>query len=152
MREVRAWYAPVWDMTEKTILLVEDSKIQRLASERTLHKAGYKVIYAANGEQALLLAHDQHPDLILLDMLLPGMRGPEVLQKLKQDTSTSQIPVVVLSSLPQANSVKLRGEGAAEYFEKAIMFKDAAGEGLFLGMIERVLSGANEPVKTGMRS
>ena len=52
------------------MLLVEDSKVQKLQNERILHKAGYSVLTADDGEQALRLAHEKIPDLILLDMLL----------------------------------------------------------------------------------
>jgi CheY-like chemotaxis protein len=123
----------------KTVLLVEDSKLQRMASERTLSRAGYAVLNAATGEEALRLAHEGNPDVIVLDMLLPGMGGEHVLRNLKGDAVTTKIPVVVLSSLSQANSAKLREDGAADYFEKSRMFEDANGEKAFLDMIREVL-------------
>src|ERR1700686_4278389 len=55
---------------EKTILLVEDSKVQKLANERILFKAGYLVLFAGDGEEALRLARESVPDLVLLDLLL----------------------------------------------------------------------------------
>ncbi len=67
-----------------TILLVEDNRIQRLVNERILHKAGYNVLYAADGEEALRLARQSIPDIILLDMLLPKLGGREVMQALRQ--------------------------------------------------------------------
>ena len=69
------------------ILLVEDSKFLRLATERSLTRAGYGVSTAIDGEQALQMAREQLPDLILLDMLLPKMTGPDVLLALKKDPS-----------------------------------------------------------------
>ena len=68
------------------ILLVEDSKFLRLATERALTRAGYQMSSAVDGDEALLLAHANLPDLILLDMLLPKMSGPDVLKALKLDT------------------------------------------------------------------
>ena len=108
-----------------TVLLVEDSKVQKLMNERILHKAGYTVLNAADGEEALRLARETIPDVVLLDMLLPKLSGPEVLQALKQDPATARIPVIVLSSLPQCNEARLAQEGAASYFEKSRLFDNA---------------------------
>jgi DNA-binding response OmpR family regulator len=85
------------------ILLVEDSKPIRRENETVLHQAGYEVICAEDGETALRMAREQRPDLILLDMILPKISGPEVLRGLKGDHSTAEIPVVVLSSLSEKN-------------------------------------------------
>lgn len=123
----------------KTVLLVEDSKVQKLQNERILHKAGYSVLTADDGEQALRLAHEKIPDLILLDMLLPKLGGPEVLHALKQDQTTARIPVIVLSSLSQTNSAKLKGEGAADYFEKSRLTADELGAEAFVETVARVL-------------
>lgn len=103
----------------KSILLVEDSKFLRLAGERALTRAGYSVLSTDDGEQALRVAHERLPDLILLDLLLPRLGGPEVLRALKKDPVTAGIPVVVLSSLSQKNEAKLKKDGAAAYFEKS---------------------------------
>jgi CheY-like chemotaxis protein len=100
------------------ILLVEDSKPIRRENETALHNAGYEVICAVDGESAVRFAQDQKPDLILLDMILPKMSGPEVLRHLKSDPLTAEIPVVVLSSLSEKNREKLLEEGADEYLEK----------------------------------
>jgi len=100
------------------ILLVEDSKPMRKENESALLCAGYEVITAEDGETALLAAKEQKPDLVLLDMILPKMSGPEVLKHLKADPATAEIPVVVLSSLTEKNREKLMEEGADEYLEK----------------------------------
>jgi CheY-like chemotaxis protein len=127
----------------KTVLLVEDSKVQKLVNERILHRAGYIVLGAADGEEALSVARDKVPDVILLDMMLPKLSGPEVLQALKKDPATARIPVIVLSSLSQCNEAKLTQEGAASYFEKSRMLDNARGEAAFLDMISKVLSKSN---------
>jgi len=114
----------------KSILLVEDSRFLRRANERVLAKAGYEVVTAADGEEALQLARTSVPDLILLDMLLPKLGGPEVLRALRSDPATAAIPVVVLSSLPQTNEKKLKGEGAVAYFEKSRLDLDNDSEAL----------------------
>lgn len=101
------------------ILLVDDSKFLRLATERALTRAGYEVISASDGDQALDLARKQQPNLILLDMLLPKMTGPDVLKALKQDPLTAKIPVVGFSSLSQKNASRLQQDGAFAYLEKS---------------------------------
>ncbi|MGP0019121.1 MAG: response regulator [Candidatus Sulfotelmatobacter sp.] len=100
------------------ILLVEDSKTIRRENESALQNAGYEVICAEDGESALQMAREQHPDLILLDMILPKMSGPEVLKHLKSEPATAEIPVVVVSSLSEKNRQHLLDEGAEEYLEK----------------------------------
>jgi two-component system, chemotaxis family, response regulator PixH len=107
-----------------TILLVEDSKFLRAATERILTKAGYQVICAGDGDEALALAGSRLPDLIVLDMLLPKLSGPEVLRSLKKNDLTAHIPVVVLSSLSQNNGPKLVQEGADAFIEKGSLLAD----------------------------
>lgn len=104
-----------------TVLLIEDSKFLRIASERLLVKAGYRVICAEDGEEALRKVYVdlERPDIILLDMMLPKMGGPDVLLALKRDPATARIPVIVLTSLSQRNEAKLLRDGAAAYLEKS---------------------------------
>jgi CheY-like chemotaxis protein len=101
------------------ILLVEDSKFLRLATERALARAGYEVSTAADGDQALAMARAQLPDLILLDMLLPKMTGPDVLHALKKDPTTEEIPVVVCTGLSQKNAERMQADGAFAFLEKS---------------------------------
>jgi CheY-like chemotaxis protein len=101
------------------ILLVDDSKPILHENARVLHKAGYEVVCAEDGESALKLARESQPDLILLDMILPRISGPEVLARLKKDLATAHIPVVVLSSLTEKNRQKLIEAGAEDYVEKS---------------------------------
>ena len=108
----------------ETILLVEDSKFLRIATERLLSKAGYRVICARDGDEALVLAGSKIPDLIVLYMLLPKLSGPEVLRSLKENERTTHIPVVVLSSLSQNNGPKLVQEGADVFLEKASLLEE----------------------------
>jgi CheY-like chemotaxis protein len=122
-----------------TLLLVEDSKIQRIENERILHKAGYTVLRAGDGEEALRVARENVPDLVLLDMMLPKLDGPQVLQALKGGAATAHIPVIALTSLSDANEAKLRDAGVAGFFGKTKLFDDQAAAGQFLDLIERVL-------------
>lgn len=127
----------------KTILFVEDSKFLRLASERALTKAGYSVTSTDDGEQALQMAQQCGPDLILLDMLLPKLGGPEVLRALKKDPTTARIPVIVLSSLPQKNETRLKKDGATAYFEKSKLNLDTNSQSL-LEMVKAALVGTED--------
>ena len=103
------------------VLLVEDSKFLRIANERVLARAGFDVSTAEDGEEALRVAHAKLPDVILLDLLLPKISGPDVLRALKENPATLHIPVIVLTSLSQRNEEKLLKEGAAAYFEKGAL-------------------------------
>ncbi len=124
------------------ILLVDDSKAILQENERVLIKAGYEVICAEDGESALKLAREEKPDLILLDMILPKMSGPDVLRHLKQDPATASIPVVVLSSLTEKNRQKLIEEGAEDYVEKN-MLVPAPGMNLLPKILENVICRVN---------
>jgi CheY-like chemotaxis protein len=101
------------------ILLIEDSKFQRIANERALVTAGYSVIHARDGEEGLNAAHEHLPDLILLDMMLPRVSGLDVLRALKLDVLVKHIPVIVLSGLGQANEEKLLKDGAVAFLTKS---------------------------------
>ena len=124
------------------ILLVEDSKPIRRENETVLQQAGYEVICAEDGESALQMAREQRPDLILLDMILPKVSGPEVLQTLKGDGSTAAIPVVVLSSLSEKNRQKLLDAGAEEYLEKNLVMP-SRGMNLLPKALENVICRIN---------
>ena len=124
------------------VLLVEDSKFLRMANERALSKAGFEVTTAADGEEALQSVRNQPPDIILLDMLLPKISGPQVLKALKNNSTTTQIPVIVLTSLSQKNEEKLLQEGATAYFEKSALELDKSSDRL-AATVETVLRQVN---------
>ena len=126
------------------IMLVEDSKFMRLSIEKALRSAGYKVTAASNGEEALPMAKRDLPDAILLDLLLPRMSGLEVLRALKSDTSTCEIPVIVLTSLSQKNAAKLEKDGAAAFVAKTdLMFSDRPSTS-FLETVEQIMRGGKK--------
>jgi CheY-like chemotaxis protein len=120
------------------ILLVEDSKFLRLAMERALSRAGYAVTSAADGEQALQMAREKLPHLILLDMLLPKLSGPDVLIALKKDPMTEAIPVVVISGMSQKNAPRLQQDGALSFIEKSALALEE-GSGKLLAAVEQIL-------------
>jgi chemosensory pili system protein ChpA (sensor histidine kinase/response regulator) len=143
------FYVIVGHRTKKTeirmklILLVEDSRFLRLANEKALVKAGYSVVTASDGEEALHIAFARIPDLILLDVLLPKLGGVEVLHALRNNPPTTLIPVIVLSSLPQKNENKLKEAGATAYFEKSQLGLDQHSESL-INIIKRTLDDFTE--------
>lgn len=120
------------------ILLVEDSKFLRLATERALSRAGYAVRTAIDGEQALAIARADRPDVILLDMLLPKMTGPDVLKALKNDPATAGIAVVVVTGLSHKNAGRLQQDGACAYLEKSQLGLEKGCETLLATLAEIV--------------
>ena len=118
------------------ILLAEDSKFLRMATERALARAGYEVCSAADGEEALRMAREKLPDLILLDMLLPKMSGPDVLAALQNDSLTKAIPVVVITGMSQKNAERLRKDGAMGFLEKSVLELDKGSEKLLTAVRE----------------
>jgi CheY-like chemotaxis protein len=133
------------------VLLVDDSKFLRMANECALCRAGYEVCTASDGEEALRVANDQLPDIILLDMMLPKISGPDVLKALKANPATKNIPVIVLTSLSQKNEEKLLSEGAAAYFEKSTLQLDKNSNRLAT-TIESVLARVESAKKRALGS
>lgn len=123
------------------ILIVEDSRFLRMANERALIKAGHNVISASDGEEGLRLAVDRQPDLIILDMLLPKISGPDVLRAIRSNRDIAKTPVMVLTSLPQANEGKLLDAGATAYFEKSLLAIDKESVP-FVNAVEKLLARA----------
>lgn len=108
------------DGQERRILLAEDDRFLRKAAEATLKRHGFAVFTAADGEEALRVARDAAPDVILLDLIMPKLQGFEVLRTLKQDPATASTPVIVLSNLGQDRDVQqAMDSGAAAYYVKA---------------------------------
>ena len=130
------------------ILLAEDSKFLRLATERALARAGYDVCSAADGEEALRMARAKLPDLILLDMLLPKMSGPDVLAALQKDDLTNAIPVVVITGMSQKNAERLRKEGAAGFLEKSTLELDKGSAKLLTAVREILQQVSSERGRT----
>lgn len=83
----------------QTILVVDDQEVNIMLVEAILAPQGYTIIAASNGEQALDLVAAQPPDLILLDIMMPGMNGFDVCARLKKDERTRLIPIVLVTSL-----------------------------------------------------
>ena len=103
----------------KKVLIVEDDQLKFSILSRELSEAGFEVANAFDGEQAIAVTREVHPDLVLLDILLPRKNGFEVLESLKADAALSSIPVVILSNLGQPEDIKKGRElGAIDYMVK----------------------------------
>lgn len=86
-------------MDRKKILIVDDEKDILAVLKKGLTSEGYSVITASSGADAIVLAKSRHPDLIILDVLMPGMDGGEVAGKLKDVPETKDIPVIFLTGM-----------------------------------------------------
>lgn len=104
----------------KTILIIEDDKFLRQLISQKLSKEGYEIIEAVDGEEGAEKVKETKPDLVLLDLILPGIDGFEVLSQIKRDEALNSIPVIILSNLGQREDIE-RGVnlGAADYLIKA---------------------------------
>jgi two-component system alkaline phosphatase synthesis response regulator PhoP len=107
------------------ILVVEDDRFLRKAAEAALRRQGFTVLVASDGEEGLRVARSELPDLVLLDLIMPRLQGFEVLKLLKEEATTSAIPVIILSNLGQDSDVKKAMEaGAVDYLVKANLALD----------------------------
>ena len=104
---------------EQTLLLVDDEPMNLQVLFESLEGVGCKMLIAKNGESALSIARKAHPDLILLDIMMPGIDGFEVCRRLKADPVTEGIPVIFLSALSGTED-KVHGLqlGAVDYVSK----------------------------------
>ncbi|MDD5538981.1 MAG: response regulator transcription factor [Candidatus Omnitrophica bacterium] len=104
---------------KKTILIVEDEKDIVRMLEYNLQKEGFKTLSARDGEDALDAANRDHPDLVILDLMLPGMDGLEVCKALKQGAKTAMIPIIMLTAKVQESDKVVGLElGADDYMTK----------------------------------
>lgn len=90
----------------QSILIADDEANLRLLVATTLDDPRYQILEAADGAEALRLAQSAHPDLVLLDWMMPGLSGIEVLQHIKQDPATQGIPVIMLTAKAQTSDIE----------------------------------------------
>lgn len=86
---------------ERTVLVVDDDVNTREALRMALEIHSYAVVTAANGLEALSAVHEEAPDLVLLDLMMPVMTGAEFVEELRQDERYRDLPIVILSAWPQ---------------------------------------------------
>lgn len=106
--------------SSKTILIIEDDVFLSELMAKKLKDSGFKVVKAIDGQEGLEKAASAKPNLILLDLILPGMDGFEVLKRLKSNPGTDSIPVIILSNLGQREDIERGFDlGAQDYLVKA---------------------------------
>ena len=104
-----------------TILIIEDNEQNRYVATFLLRARGYQILHAENGAIGIELAGRQHPDLILLDIQLPGMDGYTVAGILKNDPALKHIPIVAVTSYAMTGDrEKIMATGVEGYLEKPI--------------------------------
>src|SRR6202162_3684809 len=121
------------------VLVVEDNAGNMKLTTFLLQSAGHTVLGAATAEAGLALARDEQPNLILMDIQLPGMDGLEATAVLKRDAATRAIPVIALTALAmKGDEERIRAAGCDGYIAKPLAYKD------FLAVISAQL--ANSPL------
>jgi CheY-like chemotaxis protein len=125
------------------ILIVEDHPTMREAMRLILEHEGFDIREAPDGGTALTMVHEHQPDLMFLDLNIPGTSGADVLSELKGDPSTEDIRVIIVTATGEEGREFVLSLGADEYFTKP--FSPTA----LLRTVERVLEGPNETSPTG---
>jgi two-component system cell cycle response regulator DivK len=106
-------------MSNKTILNVEDNEYNLKIVRQLLSRTSYRLIEAVDGEQGVAAAHNELPDLILMDIQLPKVSGLEATRQLRADPKTAHIPIIVITSFAlSGDSEKAKDAGASAYLAK----------------------------------
>jgi two-component system, cell cycle response regulator DivK len=112
-----------------TVLVVEDNALNLKLVRDVLGHAGYRVLEAGDAERGIALARDERPDLILMDIQLPGIDGVEALGRLRADATTADIPVVALTALAmKEDRERFMAAGFDGYLEKPLSVPSLAGQ------------------------
>ena len=108
-------------MPIRKILVVDDSPVERLALQEVLGRNGYQVLTAESGEQAIARSRSDRPDLILMDVVMPGMNGYQATRTISRDEGTRDIPIIMCTSKGQETD-KIWGmrQGALDYLVKPV--------------------------------
>ena len=118
----------------KTVLIVEDNELNMKLFHDLLEAHGYATLQARTGPEALALAEEHEPDLILMDIQLPEISGLQVTQELKQNDSLSKIPVIAVTAFAmKGDEERIRAGGCEDYIAKPISVVD------FLEKVKRYL-------------
>lgn len=124
------------------VLIIDDSRTVVAALSHMLRQTGYVPIGAGDGEKGLELAVAERPDLIFLDIVLPGLNGFAALRRLRKDPRTADIPVIMISGNPQAaEKFYLERIGADDFMKKPF------GRGEVFSRIEKLVRGGNLPAR-----
>ena len=112
-----------------TVLVVEDNALNLKLVRDVLGHAGYRVLEAGNAERGIELAQAEGPDLILMDVELPGIDGVEALRRLRADAATSSIPIIALTALAmKEDRERFLSSGFDGYLEKPVSVPELSGQ------------------------
>ena len=115
------------EKSKAKILVVDDERALRLI-EAMLTPKGYQIILAKDGKEAVDIVRSRLPDLILLDIMMPGMDGYATLARIKEDKATANIPVIMVSAVGYELNKKLANQlGAAGYITKPVDLAELQG-------------------------
>jgi twitching motility two-component system response regulator PilH len=121
-------------MPVKRVLVVDDSPTERFFLSDLLRKNGYEVLTAENGEQGVALAKSEKPDLVLMDVVMPGLNGFQATRQLSRDPETQKIPVIMCTTKDQeTDRVWGMRQGAVEYVVKPVVAEALLGKIVALG-------------------
>lgn len=118
------------------ILLIEDSATDAHAYGRVLRSNGYQVLNASSGEEGMQLAEEHHPDVIIMDIVMPGLNGFQATRELARNDETASIPVIMMSTKDQETD-RIWGlrQGAFDYLVKPVK------KSMLLQAVEAALAG-----------
>jgi DNA-binding response OmpR family regulator len=144
-------------MTGKKILIIDDDRHLLLGLTARLQASGYRVVCAADGISGITLAHQEMPDLIILDLGLPGDDGFRVLEQIRGLADLVATPVIVLTARdPAENDKRALNAGAAAFFQKPpdnhqflTAIRQTLGETIALSTFLKSDSGSSQPVAKG---
>lgn len=112
-------------LRRRTVLMIDDEANARKLAKLLLEREGYRVLTAANGEEGLILAKVQQPDVVLLDILMPKTSGHEVLRRLQEDQDLKDIPVIIVTARRGEQGIAASFRlGAVSHIEKPYETKD----------------------------
>jgi twitching motility two-component system response regulator PilH len=104
-----------------TILIVEDSQTERQVLRKMLEKGGHLVIAATDGVEGIAMARQNNPELILMDVVMPGQNGFQTTRQLSRDPATQHIPIIIVTTKDQeTDRVWAKRQGASDYLVKPV--------------------------------
>ena len=116
-------------MPIKKILVVDDSPTERLALSEVLVKNGFQVVTAESGDEAVVKSKSEHPDLILMDVVMPGLNGFQLTRTITRDPRWAAVPVIMCTSKnQQTDKVWGMRQGARDYIVKPVNADELIGK------------------------
>ena len=118
------------------VLVIDDSKTIRRSAENLLTKEGCDVITADDGNEAMEMAEEESPDLIIMDIMLPGVSGLDLVRTMKADDKLKDTPIIVVTTMAMAgDQEKIKAAGADAYLPKPIQVDE------FIEAVRKILGG-----------